>query len=134
MRRIAKVAASIALLVVVGCTNESTTTSDPEPTGTAIAPTTLEQAKALWAQNAPESYQMLLTPTNTTVKDVRHRRDGPGPYTVDQLFTYIASSGAEVIDVDYDEALGYPQKIRVDYTVGATDDEACYTIKNLRTG
>ncbi|HEU4323541.1 MAG TPA: DUF6174 domain-containing protein [Roseiflexaceae bacterium] len=54
--------------------------------------------------------------------------------TVPSLFEIIRDAherGADEVDVTYDEALGYPTRIRIDEHAQAADDEAVYQVSDL---
>lgn len=51
--------------------------------------------------------------------------------TIDELFKVIKDSrGAHELDVDYNEALGYPTSIYIDHIKNAVDDEIGYSVSN----
>jgi hypothetical protein len=53
--------------------------------------------------------------------------------TVEGLFDEIDETESEAIEVEFDEALGYPIHIFFDYVVDAIDDEVTYSVEFLRT-
>lgn len=56
-------------------------------------------------------------------------------YTIDQLFAQIdeaTQQGAEIISVEYDEELGYPTDLFIDFSTGIADEEFTVTATNLQ--
>ncbi len=54
--------------------------------------------------------------------------------TIDELFDVIenARSKADELNVKYNEELGYPENIQIDYMKEAIDDEISYVVDNFR--
>lgn len=154
MRHLAALVISVALIAASGCSSEETSTvgSPTSATSNAFAPpSTLTQARAVWAELGPSSYSLNLvsacgersglgtykvtvTPEGITAEGTTRWSFGTDVQTVPDLFEFIDdadSGGAQVVDVTYNSDLGYPETISVDYMVNAIDDEVCYTVKNL---
>ena len=56
--------------------------------------------------------------------------------TVDKLFDIIKSArfgGADSISASYDDDLGFPVTVSIDYIEGAVDDEVSYSVSHLIT-
>ncbi|MCZ3387283.1 MAG: DUF6174 domain-containing protein [Actinomycetia bacterium] len=141
----------ILVLSACGANTEPTGTTSGAGEPESSVSTDLQQAVQRWASVGPVSYRMTLvsscgernglgvfrvtvTPGGTSVEAVDRASDETDIKTIPDLFAFIdetAASGAEVVDVEYDTDLGYPQKIDVDYVVDAIDDEACYTVKDF---
>ena len=56
--------------------------------------------------------------------------------TIDELFEVIEDAiaqEADQLDVEYDEAFGYPSRIYVDYRINVIDEERTFVAENLRS-
>ncbi len=56
--------------------------------------------------------------------------------TIDELFDVIedaVAQEADQLDVEYDEAFGYPSRIYVDYRINVIDEEVTFVAENLRS-
>ena len=65
----------------------------------------------------------------------KDEKDGLVPLTVEELFDRLDAayaSNAEVINVDYDEALGYPRHVAIDPSRTTSDDEIEFTVKSFQ--
>jgi hypothetical protein len=154
MRQLAALVIAVALIAASGCSSEETSSVESPPSATNTAsspPTTLTQARELWADLGPSAYSLNLvsacgersglgtykvtvTPEGTTAEGTTRWSFGTDVQTVPDLFEFIDdadSGGAQVVDVTYNSDLGYPETISVDYMVNAIDDEACYTVKGF---
>jgi hypothetical protein len=57
-------------------------------------------------------------------------------YTIDELFSLIQqainSDTSVVLDVVYNAEFGYPEKVSIDWLVGAVDDEMTYLVSGFQ--
>jgi hypothetical protein len=140
-------AVAAAALILAGCGDGSPPKAEASPS----ASTETESAQARWEERGPVEYEMTLvsscgeraglgtfhvtvTPDRTIAEPIRGTTDHTDIASVDDLFAFIEEATAlkaDVVDVAYDENLGYPRRIDVDYMVNAIDDEACYRVQDF---
>lgn len=125
--------------------------------GQPVAPTTLAEARALWAASGIETYELdwqiecfcvgsddtircsiaggyIISITNITTHadvDVSTRK----PASVEDFFDIIEDAQlrkAAKVDVSYDATYGYPTKTYIDWIRNAIDDEITYLVIALR--
>ena len=118
----------------------------------------LERQRAKWARQQITSYNLayrrecfcgieFVTPTHIEVRsgDIAAARyaesDAPIPLwvqdrlpTVEALFDVVADAidrEADLLEVVYDPALGYPRRIAIDYRFSTADDEVTHIVSKL---
>jgi len=140
-----RVLSAFILLAAVACA-DATGPSDPGEL--------LSQNRALWGREGPASYQYVITrsceclpesagPVTVVVRggtvDTRQYASGaPVDPQYDQLFTSVPGLfeliqqaldlPAAALAVRYNDQLGYPESIQIDWVAGAVDDEVSYRI------
>jgi len=75
-------------------------------------------------------FSVTLVETGAPVEDPFRAR------TIDELFDVIEDAVAQEanqLDVEYDEAFGYPSRIYVDYRINVIDEERTFVAENLRS-
>ncbi len=75
-------------------------------------------------------FSVTLVETGAPVEDPFRAR------TIDELFDVIEDAVAQEanqLDVEYDEAFGYPSRIYVDYRINVIDEEVTFVAENLRS-
>ncbi len=74
-------------------------------------------------------FSVILVETGAPVEEPFRAR------TIDELFDVIedaVAQKADQLDVEYDEAFGYPSRIYVDYRITIADEEMTFVAENLR--
>ena len=75
-------------------------------------------------------FSVTLVETGAPVEDPFRAR------TIDELFDVIEDAVAQEanqLDIEYDEAFGYPSRIYVDYRINVIDEEVTFVAENLRS-
>ena len=90
---------------------------------------------------ADDTAKVSITVYDNNVDSIRRVSDGKlikpsssGTYTIDQLFSLIQDAdnkGADRLSVIYDDELGYPTSIDIDYEKALADDEISIKISGL---
>lgn len=143
------------LAIVLGCT---LTLNEPDEQSPAEKRRELEKNRAVWEQSTPHDYRYRLqiecgacsfwghfvvdVRSDTTSVVVRDTSE-PGRYSEDSrrfvpaigdLFNKAANAlamGAPRVEVSYNEAMGYPERVFIDYSDGP-DDEYTYRADSVR--
>lgn len=122
--------------------------------GTSREARSLDDARARWAANGPDAYTMTygrhcFCPSDVTGPFAVRVADGrvvsvtlngdavptDRAQTVDALFDLLERAydrDAHRVDVTYDPALGFPSQIYIDYDERIADEEAGYTVADVR--
>jgi hypothetical protein len=135
-------------LILTACTSQGSAAKTP----TAALPTgSLGQAQELWSAAGISRYSYTVTSAcgerpglgtfhvtvdGDTVQVVpKDRHTGPATVVrVDQLFAAIKQAEdyhADRVKVTYNQQLGYPESINIDYSKTGIDDEQCYTVRDF---
>ena len=105
--------------------------------------------KELWAKNEPSSYSysifngcMFVQQSEVVVlfgktifrENNEEGHEVNGNVKILNLFSTVdkAQAQAHSIEVEYNEAFGYPERIRVDWNKDIMDDECFYVVKNFK--
>jgi hypothetical protein len=97
---------------------------------------TFTVTSACGERNGLGTYDITVTQGHTTVK-AHDRHSGPTTVrSIEDLFGQITQAQlafADRVDVTYNQQLGYPEQIDIDYFTQGIDDEECYAVTGLRT-
>ncbi|WP_278312583.1 DUF6174 domain-containing protein [Lolliginicoccus levis] len=140
-----------ATLIAASCGSPEDSEAQADASTPPGEPTTIEQARALWAERRPDNYQYTLStscycpaemiaPRTITVEgdtatvidppwDERwsiHPRDTTIDVLLDSLEEVIAT--ADSVEVTFDAERGFPVSVEIDSSKNALDDEMAYTI------
>lgn len=136
------------LIVVSGCQHESgesgTSTAEPIDDLAAaqmrwdtsdVAAYSFVVASSCGERNGLGTYEITVEGASSTVENHDPHSGPPTVRSVPDLFDHIEIAvdlGADRVDVIYDQTLGYPTSIDIDYDQRAIDDEECYVVKAFR--
>ena len=151
----------LAILACGGCNQENGHPPSIEKPAPQIlrhtAAKTFEKNRVKWSSTGISNYQytfqricfcpaddtakVSITVYNNSVDSIRRVSDGKlikpsstGIYTIKQLFSLIQDAdnkGADRLSVTYDDELGYPTSIDIDYEKALADDEVSIKISGL---
>ncbi len=150
--------AAVVLAPLAGCPAPAPVmppaTETPAPTGGAVRSPELDAARQRWADVGYDAYRMTLQRACFCPEDyrgpfdvtVRHGAvddatfngatvDAERVLTVAALFDLLEDAydrNAARVDVTFDDELGYPTSLYIDYDEGIADEEVGYTVADVQ--